>query len=290
MTRRIFVWLTSALTLLVFALANTVFQPALAGWRTDLSEGRQFSLSEGTKSTLETLAEPVELTFVYSRRVGQEYPAVRSYADRVRELLRAFKSVGGRNIRLIESDPAPFSEDEDEALAFGITAIRTDGNDPLYFGLIGRNTVDDELVIPFLAPEREATLEYDLTRLIARLDDPEPATVGIITDLQNFKGDGQENGYYALQEIARSYRIQPIGVTFASIPDDVDVLLLAHAANLSEYQQYLIDQFILDKGRALIFVDPASKAAAVGGEIGTDGAARSDLGALSDAWGIELSD
>lgn len=291
MTRRTFIWITSVLVLLVFVLANGLMQSGLASWRIDFTEGNQFTLSEGTEATVKNLTEPVDLTFVYTRRVGQDYPAVRAYAQRVRELLQTFEAVGGKNVRLKEIDPTPFSEEEDEALAFGITAIQTDGTDPLYFGLIGRNTVDDELVIPFLAPEREGTLEYDLTRLIARLDNPEPATIGIITDLQNFKGDGQEGGYFILQEIAKTYRVEPIGIEFQSIPAQIDVLLLAHAATLSDAQTYLIDQFILEKGRALILVDPASKAAAAGGvfNAGTQ-IARSDFGTLGEAWGVSLSE
>ncbi|MEO0881187.1 MAG: GldG family protein [Pseudomonadota bacterium] len=289
MGQRPFVWLTSALALTIFVLANTLVQPALSGWRADFTEGKQFTLSDGTRQTLTDLAEPVELTFIYSRRVGQEFPAIRAYAQRVRELLQSFEAEAGRNLRLVEIDPTPFSEAEDEALSNGITAVQTDGDDPLYFGLVGRNAVDDDLVIPYLAPEREGTLEYDLTRLIARLDNPDPATIGILTDLPNFEGNGSEGGYFALQEIARSYDIETIGSNFTSLPKRVDILLMAHVTDLSDEQAYLIDQFLLDKGRALILVDPASKAAAASGLVGEDGAARSDLGALGEAWGLRLS-
>ena len=286
MGQRAFLWLASGLVLAIFVLANSLLQPALAGWRADFSEGRQFTLSDGTQHTLDTLNEPVELTFVYSRRVGQNYPAVRAYAQRVRELLQSFEATAGRAIRLTEIDPTPFSVAEDEALANGITAVQTDDADPLYFGLIGRNAVDDELVIPFLAPEREGTLEYDLTRLIARLDRPELATVGIITDLPGMTGNGDDSGSFILQEIARSYQIDALGTGFAAIPDRVDVLILAHASQLTPYQTYLVDQFVLDKGRALVFIDPAAKALAAddNAEIG-----RADLGLLGQAWGVELS-
>ncbi|MEM6411210.1 MAG: Gldg family protein, partial [Pseudomonadota bacterium] len=162
--------------------------------------------------------------------------------------------------------------------------------DPLYFGLVGRNAVDDELIIPYLAPEREGTLEYDLTRLIARLDNPEPATIGILTDLPNFEGTRTEDGYFILQEISRSYEIEPIGSTFTSIPEHVDILILAHVTDLSLGQAYLIDQFLLDRGRALILVDPASKAAAAASILAEDGRARSDLGILGETWGVRLSE
>lgn len=289
MIDRFFTPIASVLVLIIFLLANTLIQPLLTTWRIDLTEGAQFTLSDGTQAVLKDLAEPVDFTLVYTRRVGQDYPAVRAYAQRVRELLSAYENAGGRRLRLTEIDPTPFSVEEDEALAAGITAVETDGTDPLYFGLIGRNAVDDELVIPFLAPEREATLEYDLTRLITRLDKPEAETIGVITDLPNMKGTGQGSGYYILQEMAAFYQIMPIDGDFTAIPESVDILMLAHASSLSESQTYLVDQFILDKGRALILVDPASTIAEAGGIFNTGRkTARSDLGILGKAWGVRL--
>lgn len=289
MIERFFTPLASVLALLVFLLANTLVQPLLAGWRADFTQGKHYTLSQGTKATLENLAEPLDLTLVYTRRVGQDYPAVRAYAQRVRELLQSYESAGGQRLRLTEIDPTPFSIDEDEALAAGITAVQTDGTDPLYFGLIGRNAVDDELVIPFLAPERESTLEYDLTRLLARLDKPEPETIGVITDLPNMKGDGRDSGYFILREMAAVYRVLPISGDFTVIPREVDVLMLAHAASLSPSQTYLVDQFILEKGRALILVDPASTIAQASGVFNTgNSGTRSDLGVLGKAWGVTL--
>ena len=148
MTNRFFTPLASALILIIFCLFSVLTQPLLSSWRTDLTEETLYTLSEGTISTLGNLTEPVDLTFVYTRRVGQDYPAVRAYAQRVRELLQAYQNKSGHQLRVREIDPTPFSKEEDRALAAGITAVQTNGTDPLYFGLIGRNTVDDERVIP----------------------------------------------------------------------------------------------------------------------------------------------
>lgn len=292
MIEKFFTPITSILAIAIFLMLNGLIQPRLMSWRIDFSQGDQYTLSKGTRDTLRDLAEPVDLTFVYSRTLGQDFPAIRAYAQRVRELLQTYENVGGHRLHLVEIDPSPFSTAEDEALAAGISGVPTANGDPLYFGLIGRNAVDDELVIPFLDPERESTLEYDLTRLIARLDNPKPATIGVITDLQNFQGTGTEADYFVLREIAASYAVEPIASDFLEIPDTVDILLLAHAADLTERQTYLIDQFILAKGRALIFVDPASKAAAAAGGVfnTSNGLIRSDLGALGDAWGVRLLD
>lgn len=292
MSGRRYLILASALSVLIFVLSNVLLQPRMDGARLDFTDGDLYTLSEGTKSSLENLAEPVELTFVYTRRVGQDFPAVRAYAERVRGLLQSYSGVGGSNVIVREIDPSPFSREEDEVIDAGITALETGGTDPLYLGLIGRNRVDDVRVIPFLSPDSESTLEYDVTRLIARLDRPSPPVVTVLSSLQGMRGDGQAGGYFILQEAAKSFQIRQLTNDFVAIPEETDVLFIAHPPELSEYQLYLIDQYILRNGRALILIDPASVIAA--GEASVfdvdEKRTRSDLARIAEKYGVILSD
>ncbi len=292
MTGQRYIFLSSVLCAAIFVLANLLLQPRMDSARIDFTEGSLYTLSYGTKNTLRDLAEPVELTFVYTRRVGQDYPAIRSYAARVRELLQAYKGVAGANLQIREIDPTPFSRAEDEVIDAGISALETGGTDPLYFGLIGRNRVDDVRVIPFLSPDTESTIEYDLTRLITRLDRPDPPIVTILSSMRGLQGDGRSEGYFVLREAAKSFQIQQLPAEFVSIPDETDVLFVAHPPELSEYQYYLIDQYLMRNGRALILIDPASKASAGDGSIFdvNEKRTRSDLARIAGAYGIFLSD
>lgn len=292
MTGRRYLLLTSLLSILIFVLANILFQPRMDGARIDFTEGGLYTVSEGTKNTLKDLAEPVELTFVYTRRVAQDFPGIRSYAARVRELLQAYKGVAGADLEIREIDPTPFSRAEDEVIDAGISAIETGGDDPLYFGIIGRNRVDDVRVIPFLSPDTESTLEYDLTRLITRLDKPDPPVVTILSSMRGMQGDGREDGYFILREAAKSFQIRQLAANFVTIPEDTDVLFIAHPPELTEYQLYLIDQFLLRTGRALILLDPASKASAGDGSIFdvSEKRTRSDLARIADTYGVILSE
>lgn len=280
----------AGLAVLIFIAANLLVQPLLAPARIDFTDRGLYTLSPATDTVLGNLAEPVDLTLVYTRRVGQEYPAIRAYSARVRELLDLYEARSGGMLRVTEIDPAPFSEAEDRALAAGITALETQGTDPLYFGLIGVNTVDSERIIPFLSPDREASLEYDLTRMIARLDNPAPARVGLVTSLAGMRGDGRESGYTVLQELARSVTIEPVEPDFVSLPADLDALILAHPYDLDDYQLWVVDQYLLRGGRIVWIADPAAKAGAAAGlmDVGEPNKA-SDFGRLGRHWGLSLS-
>ncbi len=280
----------AVLAALIFIAANMLFQPLLAPARTDFTDRKLYTLSPATTAALSSLAEPVNLTLVYTRRVGQDYPAIRAYAARVRELLDLYEARSGGKLRVTEIDPEPFSQAEDRALAAGITALETQGTDPLYFGLIGMNTVDSERIIPFLSPDREGSLEYDLTRMIARLDNPAPARVGLITSLAGMRGDGRETGYTVLRELARSVNIEPVEPDFVGLPGDLDALILAHPYDLNDYQLWVIDQFLLRGGGIVWIADPAAKAGAAGGimDVGEPNRA-SSFGRLGRHWGVTLS-
>lgn len=282
--------IATALVTVIFVAGNLLAQKVLTGAQIDFTENHLYSLSKATREKLSDITESVDVTLVYSRSVAQDYPSVRAYAARVRELLKAYESQSGGYVRVREIDPTPFSPAEDEALAAGITAIDTNGDDPLYFGIIGHNTIDDQRVIPFLAPEREVSLEYDLTRMVSRLDDPDPPRVGILTTLPGMSAPGGQGGYTLLADIDRSFEIVPISDQFQSLPADLDVLLVAHPPPLSDRQEWLIDQFVLRKGRAVFLVDPAAKTAVGQGLFDmSDAEARSDLGKLGESWGITLS-
>ena len=291
MSPRRYLILASLALIAIFGAANLLAQSWFSGARADFTENQLYTLSDGTRATVSNLAEPIDLTFVYTRDVGQDFPAVRAYAVRVRELLSAYETLGGANIRIREIDPAPFSEAEDEALAAGLVAVDTNGGDPLYFGLIGRNAVDDERVIPFLAPEQETRLEYDITRMVARLDRPEPARIGLLSTLPGMNALTDEAGYAIRREMGKTFSVELIEEDFVELPAEIDVLMVVHPPEFTDWQLWQIDQFILRTGRALFLIDPAAKTAQGTGPFNmTNRQTRSDLDRFATAWGVRLDD
>ena len=53
----------------------------------------------------------------------------------------------------------------------------------VYFGIAGTNLLDDQRTMPFMQPDRERFLEYDLTRLVYELSNPKRSIVGVMTAL-----------------------------------------------------------------------------------------------------------
>ncbi|MDZ4761976.1 MAG: GldG family protein [Alphaproteobacteria bacterium] len=287
MRRGPFAIVASVCAVMIFAGLNLASARWLAAARVDLTGARLYTLSSSARTVLGRLVEPVELELVYSRGVAASFPAVRMHGTRVRELLNEIAVRSGGKVRIVETDPEPFSEEEDRVAAAGVSPAPVDGGDPLYFGIIGRNSVADEIAIPFLAPERDGQLEYDLIRLVAQLDDPAPPRVAVISSLPAFSGDGTGEGdAFILQEMRRAFEIIPVENGFRQLPRDADLLLIVHPPALDIWQLYQIDQFLLRKGRALIALDPVSRAALA--RQGARAVVTSTLGRIETALGVTL--
>ncbi len=297
MSARRFALLAALALLLMFIGANVTANSWFRSWRIDLTENGLYSLSEGTKRTLDELTEPVELRLFYSRDTAAALPQLQAYAARVREMLQTFAARSHGRVRIVEVDVEPYSEAEDEAVEAGIEPFRPyQGADPIYFGLTGANAIDDQRTIPFFDPQREPFLEYEVTRLIYELENPNRTRVALITSLPiDPAAANQQMGVQSLfaTEMGRLLDVTKLAPDFTEIPD-ADVLAIIHPGNLTPAQLYAIDQFILREGRAFIALDPASLMAQQSG--GFDpfnpmGAATvsSNLPALMERWGVTMA-
>ena len=271
---------------LIFLAGTFLASQLMSGVRIDLTQNGLYRLAPGTLSVIGRLNEPVEWRFYHSRAEAAQYPAIRSYATRVRELLRAYEKQSGGRIRLIEIDPAPFSQAEDEALAAGLESLPTDTGERIFFGLVARNSVDDQAVIDLFDQADEARLEYDLTRLISEVDRPERPRLAVLTGLPLDPSSGAPNRFIA--DLNAAYDLQWLDRNFDSIPDAA-ALLIMHPGQLSEGQLYLVDQFALRRGRVLVFIDPMAHMALRAGPDGLppiDAHRASGLVPLLANWGI----
>src|SRR5947208_537564 len=135
--------------------------------RLDLTAEKLYTLSRGTRATLQKIDEPITVRFYFSSRLGQDIPAYGVYAQRVRELLDQYVAAARGKLRLEVYNPQPFSDVEDRAVAFGLQGAPLNAQgEQVYFGLAASNSTDDQQVIALFAPERERFLEYDLTKLV----------------------------------------------------------------------------------------------------------------------------
>jgi ABC-type uncharacterized transport system involved in gliding motility auxiliary subunit len=284
------------LVAIVFVAVNVIGNASLSSARLDLTSDKLFTLSEGTRSVLAKIQEPVTLRLYFSDRLGKEIPQYGVYATRVREMLREYANASGGKVRVEFIDPQPFTDEEDRAVAFGLQGVPVNqGGELVYFGLAGSNTADKEETIAFMQPERERFLEYDLTKLVYNLATAKKPAVGLLSSLPlqgEFRGPRQPPEPWAIfLQMTQFFDVRPIERDAAEIPAEIGVLVLVHPKDLSDKTQYAIDQFVLRGGRVLVFVDPHAEGELTRpGMAAQTGLTASNLPKLFAAWGIEMLD
>jgi len=277
----------------VVMISNTLFR----GVQWDLTENKLYTISPGTRNILSSLNDQQNLYFFFSEESSRDVPAIRTYANRVREMLEEFAAASDGKINLRVIDPAPFSEEEDMANEFGLTPVPIGPNsESVYFGLAGTNMVDDASTIAFFHPDKEQFLEYDLAKLVYSLEHPERPVLGLLSSLpmqRDFDPMSQQirQAWVVADQAEQLFQVRKLQTDLTRVDDDIDLLVIVHPKDLPETTLYAIDQFILGGGRALIFVDPVAESDTSGADpsdpFGAQmGSRSSNLGPLFSAWGV----
>lgn len=277
------------LFLSVNIVSNTVFRSA----QLDLTQDSLFTVSGGTREILAELDEPLTLKF-YRSELVQQIPALAAYATRVEELLERYAGLAGDKIKLEKFAPEQFSVEEDQAVGFGIQGVPVNAaGEVMYFGLAGTNSTDDEDIIPFFTPSREAFLEYDLSKLVFNLSKPGKTIVAMISSLPIAADQARRFApWVAYEQAQQFFDIRIIGGNVKRISGETDLILLIQPTSLSPTTLYAIDQFVMRGGKAMIFADPHVEVnpppQPQQGQPYAPPAGHA-LGLLLDAWGIEAS-
>lgn len=277
----------------------------LPSLRIDLTEDNLYSLSDGTRDIVSSLESPLEIMFFYSESVTEDVPQIRSYGNRVQELLREIIIASNGRLSLNVIDPEPFSEDEDLATEFGIQAVPvSQGGRAIYFGLVvaqAENAATNPVgraaeTMPLIRPDQEQFLEYEFMKLISKVNQPDLQVVGLLTELDIDGGfnpaAGQATQQWMVMDIIRQlYEVRRVDLPSNSIDEDIDILMIVHPQGLAEQMLYAIDQFILRGGRAMVFLDPSADSMVTRSPQGSliPAGMSSDLPGLLQAWGIEYA-
>jgi ABC-type uncharacterized transport system involved in gliding motility auxiliary subunit len=285
------------LLMALFVALSVLSGNLLKGFRFDLTQNRLYTLSEGTLNILESLQEPVTIYLYFSEEASSDLPQIRSYAKRVGELVDEFVNHSGGKIILQRIDPAPFSEEEDQAAAFGLQAVPVGAaGETLYLGVAGSNTLDDVQVMPFLQPSKEKFLEYDLAKMIASLGNPQKTTIGLVSSLPMGPGfdpatQSMRDAWVVNDQLGQMFEVQTIDANMGDLPEELDVLLLVHPKELGQGALYRVEQFVLGGGHLIAFVDPFAEM-----DQGNpndpmaqmQAGSASSLGPLLEGWGVSF--
>ena len=269
---------------------------SLAKVRVDLTADHSFTLSEGTRQILKQLDTPVQVRLYVTQDDAQMPVMLKTYAARVQDLLDEYRQVSGGKIEIQKLNPQPDSDAEDSARLDGVEPQSLSLADQLYLGL-SVSMLDKKKALPFLDPNRERQLEYDITRAISEVMTTQKPKIGVMSPLSvggeqspmmMQMGQGGRPPWVLYNELKNGFEVQEIEMTASEIPADITTLLVIHPKGITPAAEYAIDQFVLRSGKLVAFVDPLCVLDAQ--QQGGFGAppSSSTLSRLFGAWGVQF--
>ena len=246
-------------TLLLFLSFNFIINKINFNIGIDFTSTKTFTLSKGTKNVLANIQEPLQIEFIYSRELSKNIPIIQNYANQIEGLLSRYVDLAKGKINLEILDPEPYSDQEDYVERFGVQGLPVDQEGSnIYFGLIATNTTDDIEIISFFDPSKAGSLEKQLTDIVYKLNRIEKPTIGILTQVETQSPNPNiplQGEYIIFEQLENYYEIQYLSPTAEKI-EDIELLLVYHPSEISMSTEYAIEQFILQGGKTLLFIDP----------------------------------
>jgi ABC-type uncharacterized transport system involved in gliding motility auxiliary subunit len=205
--------------------------------RMDLTSDKAYTLSDGTRAILASLDTPVRIRFYCTQSDAATPHTVflKGYARKVEDLLAEYRQAARGKIIIEKLDPQPDSDAEDSARLDGLEEQELPGADKFYLGL-SVSLLDQKQSIPFLQPDRERELEYDISRAISRVIHPDKPVIGIMTPLPLFgteanpmmmqMGQQPQPPWMIVNELQRDFTVKRVAMNADRIEDAIKLLLV----------------------------------------------------------------
>ena len=279
---------SAVLVLVIVVLANILLSRTTLRW--DATEDNLYSLSQGTRTILADLDQEVVVKVFYSKHVVNTPSHIKTFAQRVIDFLSEYEQYGKGRISVEIYDPKPDSEEEEWAIKYGMKGISLPTGEQVYLGLVAL-AADQEAAIPFIDPTQETRLEYDLTRIIARVQTTKRMKIAVFSSLPVFGNASMNMGgprtgaepWFFIQELGKTYDLINVQPDVDRIDPAADLLVLFHPRNMSDAMTFAVDQYVLGGGNVIVFADPLSLM-----DDPRMGPGGSIPGTLFKAWGITM--
>jgi len=296
------------LVLTITFSAIIVCQKVAPSLKIDITDQNIFTLSDGTKNILGRLNQPIKVKLFYAEtatlKASDQIKFFNNYYVFVKELLEEYQAESNGMIDLEIIDPRPFSDEEAQALRYGLQRFPITEEENFFFGLAIQTPFGVEKTIPFFSPDRQNFVEYDISYLIDTAITRQKQKVGVLSSLDvmgddisgymaqmmQMQGQTPKKSWAIISQLKQKYDVSEVPADSTEIKG-IDILLIVHPKDLSEQTLFAIDQFVLSGGRTIVCVDPycvSDKPTRQEMQMGTVPDSSSDLNILLRQWGLEV--
>jgi ABC-2 type transport system permease protein len=277
-------------------------------FRIDLTEDKRYTISNTSKEILKGLDDVV---YVEVYLEGQFPSGFKRLQGSIREMLDEFRIYGGTNIQYKFVDPSAEKDDERRNRIYSTLAQK--GIQPTNLFAKEKDKKIEKLIFPgalvaykekevpvmFLKGNKGAGpeeilnqsvegLEFELITAIRQLTQKKRKSIAFVEGHGEFPSDRVSD---ISRTLAKFYDVYRLDLDQVKNLENYDALIIAHPrTEYSEKEKFMLDQFIMNGGKALFYMDPINIDMDSIGENGTLATSfNSNLDDLLFKYGVRLN-
>ncbi|MBN1593313.1 MAG: GldG family protein [Candidatus Coatesbacteria bacterium] len=277
------VFISSLIILCILIVVN--YLSSLYFTRADLTEDKQYTISDATKKVLGGLEDLVTIQLYFSKELPTYVMPLRT---QVEDLLDEYKAYSGGKLQVEYIDPEDDDELKQKLQFMGIPPVQLNVYQKdkaevvtVYLGLAILYENKKE-VIPVI--QGTENLEYQLTSGIGKVTMTEVKSVGI---LPLTEGVTVDDSYSQLKEsLQKIYDLKDIDLNGPRGMEKVDTLLVLGFKELTDWEKFQIDQAIMRGTNVIFMTDVIARER---GQLGAKPAA-SNVNDLLENYGFKVNE
>lgn len=225
-------------------------------FRVDLTERKEYTISDATKNLLRELDDIINITAYFSTELPPYHSSIRT---QVRDILAEYQAFSNNNLKIHTIDPGKDEDMKMRLARMGIPEIPLGeikrDRQVISMGYMGIAIQygDRGEVIPFVP--NIGNLEYDLTSAILNVQE---ASDRIIIWVGGQASNDQDPYAYSLlhEELNKNYVVRTMTPdTLTDIPSRTSIVVVDGSQNLPPRAMYAIDQYLMQNGNVIFLTD-----------------------------------
>ncbi len=273
-------YLSVILVLGILAAVNYLSYQLFCRW--DLSQNKEYSISEVSKRAVRNLDDVVLMKLYFSKDLPSRFLAVR---QNILDLLGEYESYSRGRVKIEVIDPKDDDNLKRRLQNLGIPLLQfqefAQDKSQLVNGYMGmameyRDKVE---VIPVISSTRN--LEYEVTRAIKKLTIEEPIKIGWTTSHGTIS---PEEARQLLRRLRDIYTVEEVDLGDSDLSGLHTLIIAGPSEKFSEEELKKIDKFVVEGGNLLVLYDGIRV-----GDMLTPIENRTGLEELLEKYGIKVS-
>ena len=245
------------MAIIFFAGIMSSITLSLSNFKVDFTEWKRHSQASAAQNIFKNTEKPINIILYASNDLDANYPELGLHRQNLIRLLEKIQSYSEGKITYSLKNPEPYTPAEYEAQDLGIRPFPDlENTHNLYFGASFSGGEGKKFVIPYFSVQRQNYLEYDISRILAKLNGAALPPIGIVS----FGGDISD--WQLIKKIKQDYPLVFIDSKMPIIPQNINTMLVFNPQQVNTNFIYALDQYIMRGGNLILLIDPYAEAVA----------------------------